>query len=328
MKTFKHLLVLAISITFSGYSQQLSKEQVRKITGQIPDLVEKHYVLKEKRQLIANAIQDSIAKSIYIKFQIPDSLAKKLTNDLRAVSKDMHLYVKYIPNDEEKDEFDWDTWEKKEREDEIRQNYGFTQVKILEGNIGYLKITEFMNPQRGMQTAVAAMKFLENTRGLIIDIRDNGGGYAGLMEYILNHYFDGGPSHISTTHYSGDRLPDVNYSSDLVYGKLRVGTPLCIIINEGTGSASEYFAYTLQTFEKAKIVGEKSHGAAHRNTFFPLNENFRVSISTAAPVNPITKTSWEGTGVIPDIQLSSDEVNRSLELIQKELQSVEKVGNK
>lgn len=113
-----------------------------------------------------------------------------------------------------------------------------------------------MHPQRGMQIADAAIKFIENTDGLIIDIRRNGGGYSGLMQYIMNHYFDGGPSHISTTFYSGkDEIPTKEYSSDLVYGKLRVDTPLYIITDNKTGSAAEFFAYTLQSFEKAKIVG-------------------------------------------------------------------------
>lgn len=203
----------------------------------------------------------------------------------------------------------------------IAKNYGFTEVKILPDNIGYIKIVEFMHPKRGMPTAVAAMKLVENTEGLIIDIRGNGGGYGGLMDYILNHYFDGGPTHISTTIFSRvDQFPDKAYSSDLVYGKLRVNTPLYILTDGKTGSAAEFFAYTLQAFGKAKVMGQQTAGAAHMNSFYPLNENFRLSISTAAPINPKTKTNWEHIGVIPDYIIEENHIETTRELMVQEIQ--------
>ena len=110
-----------------------------------------------------------------------------------------------------------------------------------------------MHPQRGMQTAVATMKFLENTNGLIIDLRGNGGGYSGLMHYILNHYFEGGPTHISTTVLFRARIKcptkiTVQISFTVITGKY----PLYIINDSKTGSAAEFFTYTLQVIWKGK----------------------------------------------------------------------------
>ncbi|MEP1096068.1 MAG: S41 family peptidase [Cyclobacteriaceae bacterium] len=309
-------------ISLSVFSQELTRKEINTITSQIPKLILENYVLSEKKVPLANAFLQKIESRKYVEINNPDSLAKVLTKDLREISLDKHLYVKYIEPNEKKQEFDWDAWESEERILEKKQNFGFTEIRILEGNIGYLKIVEFMHPQRGMQTAVATMKFVENTEGLIIDIRGNGGGYGGLMNYILNHYFDGGPTHISTTIYSEkDKLPNKEYSSDLVYGKLRVNTPLYIITDEKTGSAAEFFAYTLQSFGKAKIVGQATAGAAHMNSFYPLNETFRISISTGAPINPKTNTNWESVGVIPDYEIVENQIDRSLELILKDVKT-------
>ena len=55
------------------------------------------------------------------------------------------------------------------------------------------------------------------------------------------------------------------------------------------------------------------------NSFYPLNENFRISISTAAPINPKTNTNWEGTGVIPDYEIRENQIDKALEMILKEL---------
>ena len=304
----------------TSYSQELTKKEIAEITEEIPVLISKNYVLKEKRDEFTTKFVKEVKSKKYLSITNPDSLAKTLTKDLREISNDKHLYVKYYKSGIKKKEFDWDAWEREERILEKKQNFGFTEVKVLQDNIGYIKIVEFMHPKRGMPTAVAAMKLVENTDGLIIDIRDNGGGYGGLMNYVLNHYFDGGPTHISTTIYSEkDKLPNKEYSSDLVYGKLRVNTPLFILTNEKTGSAAEFFAYTLQSFGKAKIIGQPTAGAAHMNSFYPLSENFRISISTGAPINPKTKTNWENKGVIPDYLIQENELKKAIELIAKEM---------
>jgi C-terminal processing protease CtpA/Prc len=316
------VLIVLVTLTSPLSSQDLAKNEIAEIVEKIPGLISKNYVLSEKREYISNEFAKKIKSKKYFNISNPDSLAKTLSRDLREISNDKHLYVNYLKTSDRKEEFDWDAWEKEERILEKKQNFGFIEVKILESNIGYIKITEFMHPQRGMQTAVAAMKFVENADGLIIDLRGNGGGYGGLMHYILNHYFDGGPTHISTTFYSNkDELPSKQYTSDLVYGKLRVSTPLYIITNGKTGSAAEFFAYTLQSFEKAKIIGQPTAGAAHMNSFYPLNEHFRVSISTGAPINPRTKTNWENTGVIPDYLVQEHEIEKALELIEGDVKT-------
>lgn len=177
-----------------------------------------------------------------------------------------------------------------------------------------------MHPKRSMPTAVAAMKLVENTNSLIVDLRGNGGGYPGIMEYILNHYFDGPPSHLSTTYFSDkNKIPNTNYSSDLIYGKLRIGTPLYVLIDNGTASASEYFAFTSQAFGKGIIVGEQSAGAAHMNEFFDLPNNFRISISIAAPIITKTNSNWETIGVIPNYKVESNKAKeKAIELINNE----------
>lgn len=318
----KLMLCIAVSMTISllTFSQELTKKEIEEVTSKIPKLISEHYVLKEKRSTITSGFNKRIKSKKYLSITNPDSLAKTLTRDLREIGNDKHLYVKYLETERQEEAFDWDAWEREERILEKKQNFGFTEVKILEENIGYIKIIEFMHPQRGLSTAVAAMKLVENTEGLIIDIRGNGGGYGGLMNYILNHYFDGGPTHISTTIYSDENeLPNKEFSSDLVLGQLRINTPLYIITDGNTGSAAEFFAYTLQSFGKAKVIGQPTAGAAHMNSFYQLTDNFRISISTGAPINPKTKTNWENIGVIPDHIAKENELEKTLELIKKEL---------
>ncbi|TSE03679.1 S41 family peptidase [Aquimarina algiphila] len=313
------LIIMLILFGININAQELEKKSIKEIINIIPELITSNYVNKEKGKQIALQFQTEINSGKYFKIKHPDTLASLLTKDLKRISKDGHMYVNHLAKTSKKTTKITD-WEAEEKALEIKLNFGFTAIQILENNTGYIKIVEFMHPKRSMQTAVAAMKIVENTDNLIIDIRGNGGGYPGILEYIMNHYFDGPPTLLSTTYFSDPKMtPYTNYTSDLVYGKLRIGKPLYILINGNTGSASEYFAYTLQAFGKAIIIGEKSAGSAHNNEYFSLTDNFRISISTAMPINEITKTNWEQKGVIPDVIVTSENAKKkAIEMILSE----------
>ncbi|TBW26547.1 hypothetical protein EZJ28_14185 [Gramella sp. KN1008] len=221
--------------------QDLTEEQIKQITNAIPELILKHYVFEEKGIKIAKEFKKLLNSKKYLKIHSPDSLAVVLSRDLEQISNDGHMYVKRKKLKKHSGS-SGKSWEELEKEAEIKNNYGFESVRILNDSTGYIKITEFMHPKRTMPTAVAAMKLVENSENLILDLRNNGGGYPGIMMYILNHYFDGSPTHLSTTYFANkDNVPYTQYTSDLVYGKLRKGTPLYLIVNKKTGSAAEYF---------------------------------------------------------------------------------------
>lgn len=285
-------------------AQELTREQVAQLCTKSAALVEEHYVLAEKKKPIAAFVAARCRSAEYAKIKTAAELVEILTADLQKASGgDKHLYVRYLGGESEiKPNFDSAAWEKQEREREKKKNFGLTEIRILEPGVGYLKIEEFMNPDRGIYAAVAAMRFLETTDAMIIDVRGNKGGYAGLMEYFLSHYFPEMPTLVSTIIFAGKTIvPREIHTLPFVFGRRRVGEPLYILIDRKTGSAAEFFAYTLQAFKKAVVVGEPSSGGAHMNSFYELNYGFRISISTGAPINAVTQTNWEGKGVQPDI---------------------------
>lgn len=310
------LLIILLKIAHFSFAQDLTNKQIKEVTDTIPKLILENYVFKDKGEIIAKKFQNLAASKKYFNYRNTDSLASILSKDLKQISDDGHMYVRTRKNKTNNPNLK--SWEELEKENEIKQNYGFISTQILEDNIGYIKIIEFMYPKRSMPTAVAAMKLIENTDKLIIDIRGNGGGYPGIMLYILNHYFDGPPTLLSTT-YSSDSTEELvtTYTSDLIYGKLRINTPLYILTDSKTASAAEFFAYTAQAFDIATIIGEKSAGAAHMNELYELPENFRISISVSAPINPKTKSNWEIKGVKPDYATERDiSIDKVLELIK------------
>ena len=105
-------IVLAIS---SVYSQQLRKKEIENVVNQIPNLILENYVLNDKRKIISAAFSQNIKNRKYLEITHPDSLAKTITKDLSEISNDKHLYVEYLKANPEKEEFDWEAWEKEEK---------------------------------------------------------------------------------------------------------------------------------------------------------------------------------------------------------------------
>lgn len=63
----------------------------------------------------------------------------------------------------------------------------------------------------------------------------------------------------------------------------------------------------MKHFDKAKIIGQTSAGAAHAIDFLALNDNYAIQLPISYNIHPVTKTDWEGTGVIPDISTNKNE---------------------
>ena len=99
------------------------------------------------------------------------------------------------------------------------------------------------------------------------------------------------------------------------YATPRTQVPLYVLVDGGTGSAAESFAYTLRSAKRATIVGERSAGAANPGAMIDVGDGFAVFVSDGSPVNPITRTNWEATGVAPDVAaISAEALDAALRL--------------
>ncbi|WP_315821603.1 S41 family peptidase [Paraflavitalea speifideaquila] len=117
---------------------------------------------------------------------------------------------------------------------------------------------------------------------------------------------------------------EVYLSKDTRVKKL-TGIPVYIIVSKKTSSAAESVAYTLQALKRAVIIGEQTNGEANPGFRFPIDSTLYMMIPTVANINAITKTNWEGTGVIPDIKINADKalLTAQVEAMRKLLSAVD-----
>ena len=231
-------------------------------------------------------------------------------SDLVELSHDKHLRFFYDPEmnrglREEKDEDYFP--DEKMIEEERRGNFGFKQAAILEGNIGYLDLRIFFVPKSSGATAVASLSFLSNCDALIIDLRNNGGGWGDMVAFISSYFFSGEEQVQLTGSYS--RPEDKHYQSwtaPWVPGKHLADTPLYILISKSTFSAAEEFCYNLKHLKRAKLVGETTRGGAHPISYKAVGREFVLMLPEMYSINPVTGSNWEGVGVKPHIEVPAE----------------------
>jgi retinol-binding protein 3 len=186
-------------------------------------------------------------------------------------------------------------------------NNGFDRIERLDGNIGYLAFNRFAPPWVAGDTITHAMSLLADTDALIIDLRQNHGGFGPTVQLIESYLFDGWPVHVSDDYWRPDNQTRQSWTSAYVPGK-RFGKskPVYILTSAETVSAGEGLAYELQALKRATIVGDKTAGGAHPGRIFRLADHFHMQIAEGRVMNAVTGTDWEGTGVRPDVPVRAE----------------------
>jgi C-terminal processing protease CtpA/Prc len=189
-------------------------------------------------------------------------------------------------------------------------NYGFKSVQFLNGNIGYLKFDYFDDYLDYSSPVVdASMAFFKNSDALIIDLRENRGGASQMVGYIAGFFF----KDRTLSGRSYDRLTDTStesFISPQPKDKQLSHLDLYILTSKVTVSAAEALAYSLKYLKNARVIGERSAGAANPGRVSRLNALFTAFIPNRHGINIVTGTNWEGTGVPVDIACSADDALR------------------
>jgi hypothetical protein len=146
----------------------------------------------------------------------------------------------------------------------------------------------------------AAFALLRGARGVVLDLRRNGGGDPGTVTLVLDWLLGGQPTHISDVIYK-DRTRQWWTTGRLADLATPPETPVSVLIGERTFSSGEALAYHLQSQGRGRVVGRRTPGAADHITPVRLTGHVRVFLPEALVRDAVTATNWEGTGVVPDV---------------------------
>jgi len=168
--------------------------------------------------------------------------------------------------------------------------------KVLEGNIGYVKVTQFQqNTASDLDKALGNLK-KEGMAAIILDLRNNPGGLLNSAVDVSSKFLPEGSLVVYTKGRDGDRT---EYRTG---GGVAVGAevPMVVLVNPGSASASEIVAGALKDWKRAVVLGEQTFGKGSVQSVVPLSDGSGLRITTARYYTP-NGTSIQSTGIVPDI---------------------------
>ncbi len=281
------------SNTDSSLDETTRKEIVESLASELRS----KYVFPDIGEKMATAIESSLSEDEYADIDDTGKFATVLTKQLRKICNDKHLGVRAgVPKPINQSPG-------RRPED----NHGFVKAEMLPGGIGYLKFDYFAGDREALPTASAAMNFLSNSKTLIFDLRENGGGSPGMISYLTSYLYDE-PTHLNSFYNRPTDTTSESWTLPDVPGKrFSPDTQVFVVTSNYTFSGAEEFAYNLKNLKRATIVGETTGGGAHPVMPVTLAGRMNASMPFARAINPITNTNWEGVGVKPHVETAAGE---------------------
>lgn len=197
------------------------------------------------------------------------------------------------------------------------------EYEMKEDNIGYIQITEFDDVTTDQFTEAMAVLKGQGMKGLILDLRSNGGGNLSTCIAIASQLLPEG-----LIVYTEDKYGNRNeYTCD---GKREIDIPMVVLVNGYSASASEILTGAIKDYKKGTIMGSTTFGKGIVQTIIPLRDGTAVKITTSSYFTP-SGNNIHGVGIEPDIEVvfdgeaykkdkSDNQLDAAIEKIKKDLE--------
>jgi carboxyl-terminal processing protease len=184
------------------------------------------------------------------------------------------------------------------------------QARMTADGFGYIRLLGFARGA-GEQVRGEVEHLVDGgAKGVILDLRDNGGGLFSEAVDVASVFIEDGDVVI----YKERSNDDVVYEAE---GDAFEDIPTVVLVNEGTASASEIVAGALQDSERAIVVGTTTYGKGSVQQIVPLADSSALKLTTAAYLTPSGR-NIDGQGIEPDVEVDAayGQRARAVEILQ------------
>ncbi|HYH81931.1 MAG TPA: S41 family peptidase, partial [Longimicrobium sp.] len=267
------------------------------VVDSIAKLLERLYPSADTGCAIGERLRGRERAGAYASAATLQAFADAVTEDMRAVNGDRHLNVRVgggrrrvgpggPPAEGE--------------------TYGIAASRVLEGGVGYLKLSGLSGHPDAPAALGRALAALGDIRAMIIDLRGTPGGSDEMANAVISHFT--GPNIPSLRVVSrSEGTTEVRQTLAEVAGPRRTDIPLYVLVDRRSASAAEDVPFVLQNLGRATIVGEVTAGAGRNNTILPVGAGLAASISVTRVSDPRTGREWELVGVKPEMEVPSEQ---------------------
>jgi len=195
-----------------------------------------------------------------------------------------------------------------ERPFDVTLNRSVIQVhtvvsKLQPSGIGYLRISQFeQDTPRDLKQAITTLQQDAGgkLKGLVLDLRNDPGGLLNSAVEVSRDFLDGG----TIVSVRGRNRSDDQVYKARAHGDLVPGTPIAVIINGASASASEIVTGALQDHHRAIVLGTRSFGKGSVQSIIALNGHGALRLTTGLYYTPSGR-SIQGEGITPDVTMEA-----------------------
>lgn len=261
------MITTLITLAFIGAAQQQAPdltEHLKKVTVEsLAEKMEHEYVFPKLGAQVKALLLKNHSDGKYDEIKDGNAFAGALLEDVNTVIHDKHFMFWFSARRLEGEMKPGPEYEAERRVLLRRHNGLVKEVKHLAGNIGLFKIDALLDPEHIVRPLSGAMKFLQETDAMIIDLRDNGGGVPEAVQLICSYFLQPAPILLETHYWKPTDEETEYWSLPKVDGERYLDKPLFILTSEETASGAEGLAYVLKHLGRATIVGERTWGGSH-----------------------------------------------------------------
>lgn len=185
------------------------------------------------------------------------------------------------------------------------------KTEILQNNIGYIKVSSFDDDcAKEFKQTYNELNKSNKLKGLIIDLRNNGGGIVDEALDMVDLILDKDKIELISTNKNGEEEIKKSKSNPVI------NVPIVVLVNGNTASASEIFAAALKENGKAKIVGEKTYGKGVIQELISLRDGSGIKVTIEEYLTP-NRNKINKVGITPDKEVTLPDTVTSIYNIEK-----------
>lgn len=286
----------------------LTAAQSREVVLSLAQLLRERFAFRARGKAAAREIEAMERSGVFRSAGSASELLARVEARVAPIVNDRHFRVRYWGPERTAgfNEAPPSAQELRAFHEEVRLRGGeIPEVRWLPGNVGYLRISRFMDAPPMAEKLAQAMALLADTGALIIDVRGTPGGEPAGVATVIGHLVAERTATVRTINEGDPSADRTFYAEPRAPGY--IGKPVYVLTSRRTGSGAEEFAYDLQVMGRATVVGETTAGAATPGGYRPLAHGFVAFIPMQIVVNTRTGTHWEGVGVRPDLAVPAAE---------------------
>lgn len=168
------------------------------------------------------------------------------------------------------------------------------EYEVLDGSVGYIRISRFSDDTNDLVEEAAKDFKAKGVTSLLVDLRNDPGGYLEQAIQVASHWVDSGKTVVSEK-----RSGKVIQTHKAVNGQEFKGMKTIVLVNEGSASASEILAGALKDYGLATLVGEKTYGKGSVQQVNKLSGETSIKVTIARWFTPNDK-NIDKEGIEPD----------------------------